>query len=157
MRSWRRRTMSKTKQILKNAYQRDYRARTGNASTKKYEKSINGFLVRSYRNMLNRVLGIYEPKAHIYKGKEILSKEEFYEFSRNDPQFLKLYKNWVNNNFDRRLSPSVNRINTAKGYTLDNIEWMTHSQNSSLASVSRRQKNPELQVIKKLLKIGGTK
>jgi hypothetical protein len=33
---------------------------------KKYEKTPKGYLMRTYRNMKSRVLGIQHKKAHIY-------------------------------------------------------------------------------------------
>lgn len=119
-----------------------------------YEKTINGFLMRAYRNMKSRVTGVQKNYMHIYLGKDILKKEVFYDWSRNDRAFLKLYKEWVNNNYDRRLTPSVNRIETNKGYTLNNIEWITNSQNSALASISKKLNDKEKRAIYKSLGIG---
>lgn len=104
---------------------------------KKYEKTINGFLMRTYRNMKSRVTGIQKLKAHLYLGKELLPKEDFYNWSKNNLQFQNLYKNWVINNYDQKLSPSINRIDPNIGYRLDNIEWITHSMNSKLGTLSR--------------------
>lgn len=119
--------------------QREYRKRTGNASTKRYEKTPNGFLMRMYRNMTSRVKGIQWKKAHLYKGKEILSKEDFYKWAKNHEDFLKLYNRWKESNYDRKLTPTVNRINPDKGYILDNMEWLTHSENSRLGAISNKR------------------
>jgi hypothetical protein len=121
--------------------QRDRRAANGNANTKKYEKTKKGKLVRTYRNMLSRVEGILQKKSHLYEGKDILSKEAFYKWSMQDPQFHKLHDEWVASGYDRRLSPSIDRIDVALGYILGNMQWLTHSENSSKAS---RQKRPRL-------------
>ncbi len=79
-------------------------------------------------------------RPDIYLGKPILPKDVFLNWSKNHPEFLRLYKRWVNCDFDRKLTPTINRINSAKGYTLDNIEWMTNSQNCGLSSTVRRLK-----------------
>lgn len=110
--------------------QKNYRKKTNNSNTKIYEKTFKGFLVRTYRNMKSRVTGIQKKKAHIYLGLEILSKEEFYKFSINNEAYKNLYINWKQKEHNRKLTPSINRINPDLVYILDNIEWITHSDNS---------------------------
>ena len=99
-------------------------------SCRKYEKTPNGFLMRMYRNMKSRILGIQKAKRHLYEGKYLLPKEEFYEWAKNSPQFMVLFDKWVKSGYDRKLSPSVDRIDSSKGYTIENMEWVTHSENS---------------------------
>ena len=53
--------------------------------------------------------------------------------------------------FDIKLAPSVNRMDSNKGYVLGNIEWLTQSQNSALAGTVRKMKNQEKKEIYKLL------
>lgn len=117
--------------------QREYRSRTGNSATNKYERTRNGKLMRIYRNMKSRIDGVQHMKAHLYAGKELLSKEEFYDWATNSEAYDKLYVQWVENNYDRKLAPSVDRIDSTKGYTLDNMEWVTHSENSKRGALSR--------------------
>jgi hypothetical protein len=62
-------------------------------------------------------------------------------WSKNHPDFLRLYKQWKTSDFDRRLTPTVNRMNSSKGYTLDNVEWLTNSQNCGLSGSVRQAKN----------------
>lgn len=131
--------MAKTAEEL--AYQRAYRLKNGNACTKKYEKSPKGFLMRAYRNMKSRVEGVQWRKAHLYEGLKLMSREEFYQWAWDNPEFWRLYKQWVQSGYARRLSPSINRIDSYKGYTLDNVEWLTHSVNSSLGGSSPKRKN----------------
>lgn len=126
---------------LKNKKQRERRARNGDFSTRKYEKTINGFLVRKYRNMESRIKGIQKLKYHLYKGKDLLDRKEFYQWAKESEAFIKLYNIWKENNYQRKLTPSVDRIDPSKGYQLSNMEWVTHSENSrrgSLAQARRR-------------------
>lgn len=116
----------------KAARQRAYRQKTGNASTKKYEKTPKGYLMRSYRNMESRVRGIQ--KQGSWTGKELLPREEFYEWALDDPVFRSLFAAYEALDYDRRFAPSPDRIDPSKGYTLDNMRWVTHSINSSLSS-----------------------
>jgi len=124
---------------------------------KEYEKTPGGFLMRAYRNMKSRVTGVQKKKFYLYKGLSILPKEQFYEWSKENKDFWRLFKNWADHSYDRKLSPSVNRIDSKKGYEIGNIEWITHSINSSLSSVTKRNKNKELEQIYKTLGVNNVK
>ena len=115
-------------------WRRKYRQKIGNADSKRYEKTPQGFLMRCYRNMKSRVSGVQKKRAHLYLGKEILPKDEFYRWALNNQQFLILFHFWTMWNYNQKLTPTVNRIDSKKGYTLDNMEWLTHSENSRLTS-----------------------
>lgn len=121
------------KELIK---QRVRRKLSGNANTHKYEKTINGFLMRCYRNMKSRVTGIQKLKSHLYKNLSILNKEQFYDWSKNDVCFNRLYSNWKLENYNQKMCPSIDRINTLIGYELNNIRWITHSENSRLGAIS---------------------
>lgn len=111
-------------------WQKKYRRNNKNASTKNYEKTKSGKLMRTYRNMFSRVSGVLKTKIHLYGGLSILTKDEFYDWSLRDENFNTLYKDWVESNYSHRLSPSIDRINTSFGYDLGNIRCITHSENS---------------------------
>lgn len=125
---------------LKNRYQREYRQRTKNACTNKYERTINGFLMRKYRNMESRVMGIQKLKSHLYQGKDLLDRESFYRWAKSSPEFHKLWNVWVISGYDRKLCPTVDRKDPKTGYHLSNMEWITHSENSRRGNVSRYSK-----------------
>lgn len=119
-----------------NEKQQKYRKRVGNAPTKRYEKTKKGFLVRAYRNMKSRVSGI-QGKQHLYEGKALLDKADFYEWALSSKDFHALFSNWEQSNYERKLSPSVDRKDSRKGYTKENMEWVTHSENSRRGGVRR--------------------
>lgn len=131
--------ISDEKRIKYNIHQAEYRAKTNNASTHKYEKSVNGFLMRLYRNMTERVDGTQRKKKHLYYGKSILPKEEFYKYAKNSKEFNKMFKVWENSNYNRKLTPTIDRINVDLGYELDNMRWLTHSENSKLGTYHRNE------------------
>lgn len=106
---------------------------------KKYEKTPKGFLMRMYRNMLSRITGVQKKKHHLYKDKEIFNKEEFYSWAENHPAYKSLYSNYIANNYDQRLAPSCDRVNPDIGYRIDNLEWVTHGENSRRSSVTRKR------------------
>lgn len=66
------------------AWQRDYRKKNGDIHTKNYEKTISGKLMRTYKNMYHRIKGIISRGKYRYEGLDILSKEEFYSWSKSD-------------------------------------------------------------------------
>lgn len=124
----------------KNAYQRQYRSLNNNLTTKKYEKTKKGFLMRLYRNMESRINGVQKMKFHLYKGKGLLSREDFYQWALLNESFLSLFDTYEKENYNRKLAPSVDRINSDLGYSLENMEWVTHSENSRRGSNSRNLK-----------------
>jgi hypothetical protein len=113
-----------------NAKLRAYRAANGNAATHKYEKTPSGFLMRTYRNMKSRITGVQQKKQHLYAGLELLPKHEFYEWAMSCPQFNALMAQWVESSYDRKLTPSIDRIDTRGGYTIGNMQWLPHCENS---------------------------
>jgi len=125
----------------KNRLQRERRLKNNNVETKRYEKTINGFLMRLYRNMKSRISGVQKGKYHLYEGKELLSKDEFYEWAKSNDTFLMLFDEYKKSEYDRKLVPSVDRIDSSKGYEISNIEFVTHSENSRRGSLSKWKNN----------------
>lgn len=124
----------------KNKYQREYRIKNDNLCTNKYEKTINGFLMRKYRNMESRVKGIQKLKNHLYKGLDLLDRKQYYQWAKSSKTFKYLFKTWIENDYDRKFCPTVDRINSLKGYHLSNMEWITHSENSRRGALSARRR-----------------
>lgn len=123
------------------AKQREKRRKNGNLHTKTYEKTKNGLLMRTYRNMKSRVTGIQHLKAHLYQGLFLLPKEEFYTWAKNSLDFHSLFEAWVESGYDRKLSPSIDRVNSREGYLITNMRWITHSDNSRRGANSRHFKS----------------
>ncbi len=117
--------------------QRAYRNRTGNASTKRYERTKKGKLMRLYRNMQSRIHGVQKAKHHLYEGKSLLPKDDFYSWAISCDEFHRLFKEWVASGYDRKLTPSVDRIDSSQGYEIENMEWVTHSENSRRGGMAK--------------------
>ncbi len=133
-REWHKKNGDRVRELSRKKYHNG-----GKAYYAKYEKTPQGFLMRKYRNMQSRVLGIQNKKAHLYKGKYLLAREDFYEWAFASSEFWKLYKEWTEADYDRKLCPTVDRIDSSEGYLLENMEWVTHSENSRRSSITRRQ------------------
>lgn len=123
----------------RNLYQRLRRKEINNAHTKKYEKTRKGFLMRLYRNMKSRISGIQKEKYHLYKNKSILDRDVFYSWAESSLKFHELFSNWELSGYERKLTPSVDRVNSLIGYEIENMEWVTHSENSRRGSISRHE------------------
>ena len=124
----------------RNASQRIRRKENCNADTHKYEKTPQGFLMRKYRNMQSRVTGVQRLKSHLYLGKSLLPRNEFYGWAKSSNTFKELFRVWQNSGYVRKMCPTVDRIDPQEGYELENMRWITHSENSRLGAISRNQK-----------------
>lgn len=86
---------------------------------------------RRYADMKARVDGRSTSRSHSF-GQELLSKEEFEAWCVSQPHFtifLVIYMDWVRSDFNMMLAPSIDRVDPNKGYTADNMQWMTFIEN----------------------------
>jgi hypothetical protein len=121
-------------------WQRNRRANNDNSWTRKYEKTKKGFLVRMYRNMKSRTCGIQKKKSHLYLGLSLVEKELFYDWALNSELFHSMFLEWETANYSRKLTPTVDRVDSSIGYELNNMQWLTHSDNSKKGCESRYSK-----------------
>lgn len=126
--------------------QRIKRKENGNAYTHKYEKTKHGFLMRLYRNMQSRIDGVQKQKFHLYEGKTLLDRQIFYDWATNDNEFHRLFEIWEKSGYERKLAPSVDRINSLEGYFLSNMEFVTMSENSRRGTLSRFKQHKHEQI-----------
>lgn len=104
---------------------------------KKYRRTKKGRLSVSYGHMKSRVAGKC-PKGKLkYKGLPILSREEFYIWS-NSKEFDIVYAKWRESNFIKELTPTIDRLDNTKGYTIGNIRWCSLNENSRKPAIVRR-------------------
>jgi hypothetical protein len=128
-----------------NAAQRIKRKEDGNADTKKYEKTKKGFLMRKYHHMRGRIEGhSYYPGAYMWAGKELLPKDDFYNWAMANKDFHRLWNVWVKSGYERKLCPSVDRIESAIGYTIENMQFVTFSVNCKRGANNRHNKSSTL-------------
>lgn len=68
------------------------------------------------------------------------TREWLFDFVLNHPNFETLYAAWVASDYDKYLSPSVDRINDRIGYTKENIRLVTFGENMEHAWDAGRKK-----------------
>ena len=52
------------------------------------------------------------------------------KWAESDPEFIRLFKEWEESGYEYKLTPSIDRIDNSRGYDLDNIQFLTLSENS---------------------------
>ena len=104
---------------------------------KRYKRTLKGMILERYKEMRCRVEGKRPRGKHRYEGLSICSKSDFLNWSMSNLKLISIYCTWVISNYQRKLSPSVDRINPARGYDLNNIQWITLSENSSKGGKAR--------------------
>lgn len=83
-----------------------------------------------YNHILRRVTSETE-SGGFYYGLDICSKKEFLDRFINDFQMKKIFKSWIKSNYDPRLIPSIDRIDSRDGYILGNMQALPHYLNCS--------------------------
>jgi ribosomal protein L37E len=84
--------------------------------------TVNGFISKMYDGMIQRT------KEKNYP--ELISRKEFYIFAQNSKIFLNLFQVWEKANHPRKLVPSIDRIDNNLGYSKNNIQFLTQSENA---------------------------
>lgn len=87
------------------------------------------YLGTCYSEMSRRVK-TFDPLRPNYYNMEICSKKEFIDRFLIDEMFLNLYKNWQDNNFERKFAPSIDRRNNTIGYKILNLQFIRQGENS---------------------------
>lgn len=83
-----------------------------------------------YNQIRQRVEG-RSTRVYSVKGKGMLSYEEYAMWLKsNIDRFDGLYEAWVASGYSRKLTPSIDRIDSNESYVASNMQWMTVSDNS---------------------------
>lgn len=89
---------------------------------------LSFFLNEKYTSILKRIRSKTE-KNHY--GLSVCSREHFMDFSYNDRNLLDLWSTWGDFEYSLKSCPSIDRIDSNKGYVEGNLQWITQSENSA--------------------------
>lgn len=98
-------------------------------NNKKYRRTKKGLITSLYGHQRSRC----KEKGIPYPD---YSKEEFSNWLLSRSNFETLWEEWVNSNYDKNKTLSINRIDNSISYTLDNIElisWEDHIKQTGLS------------------------
>lgn len=91
---------------------------------REFSKTKNGLMSRMYSNMKKRC-----KLENGYKHRCVsFTRSEFYHFIKTSA-FNEIYTNWVKSGYTHKLVPSVDRIDNNSGYSINNIQIITLSDN----------------------------
>lgn len=103
-------------------------------STQRFRKTKRGLVTNLYSKMKAR------------KSVSI-SLKQLHQFA-DCKKFTRLFNEWVKSGYCKQLKPSIDRISNKKDYDIDNIQWLTWSENRYKQSMERRcRKGPVVQLI----------
>lgn len=106
------------------------------AAHKACNRTLEGLVKKAYVSMKARTGGKAPIKTrHLYTGLGLMPRNEFLTWALSDHTCLALYGAWVNSAYDRKLVPSIDRIDTQRGYVRGNVQWLTLSDNSKKANL----------------------
>jgi len=90
--------------------------------SKKFLKTIDGIIAKSFGHQLEtcRDKKLEKPEWNL---------QELREFLKNNEKFVSLYNCWVSSNYLSELRPTIDRVDSSKGYTWKNIQIMTWEDN----------------------------
>lgn len=114
----------------KKLWQRAYRRKNGYVAEYRYRRTLRGVLAYAYSRMLRRV-----KNTPSYNGLPVCTRAEFYAAFLDHPDYLRLYAAYSTartRGLKKRrhwLLPTPDRVNSSKGYTVDNIAWVTYIDN----------------------------
>ncbi len=97
---------------------------------RQYRRTIRGFLDQKYTAMSKRVRGKDSRCAHIMNGMDIISRSSFIEWAYEQPTLKRLFRQYKQSNWDFKICPTVDRIDPTRGYTFDNMRFITQSENA---------------------------
>lgn len=92
-------------------------------------ESARYFLLMVYRKIKQRCTNPNGTGKKYYYGKNLCSKKTFIDTFIKNTKFLTLYENWKKTQIYKDV-PSIDRIDNTLGYQIDNLQFITHSNNA---------------------------
>ena len=98
----------------------------------RYRTNFDRIKSMKYQGIVSRCTGKHKNRTYYVEGMPYLSWEEYEDWWLNNVQdFQYCYNIWKRCGFKNKFAPSIDRIDSKKGYTPDNMQWLTFSVNCS--------------------------
>ena len=98
----------------------------------RYRTNIERIKSHKYRGIVNRCIGGHKNRTYHVEGMHYLSWEEYLDWwTENIKDFNHCYSIWVESDYKNKFAPSIDRIDSKKGYTPGNMQWLTFTLNCS--------------------------
>lgn len=94
-------------------------------------------LVSCYNNMRRLVRGTGTRADRYYKHLGLMPRAEFLAWSLADKTHRELWARYIALGRLRKYAPSIDRIDTLRGFVAGNVQWLTLSQNCRKANLWR--------------------
>jgi hypothetical protein len=93
---------------------------------------FNEFVYFMHVNIRKRINNVIKfiPDGKTNKDKYICSLNDFRRKALNDEKLRTLWENWKSSGYENLKIPSVDRIDSSRGYSIDNIQFITMYENS---------------------------
>jgi len=92
---------------------------------KKYHKTEKGILTQRYAKMK------YDAK---HRNLDIIPQNIFKALSREDENFRRIYYDFLYSDFDKKLSPVLERIDRDNGFVEGNLRWVFQKDKKRIRS-----------------------
>ena len=118
---------------------REIKFRAWNSSTEKFRHTEKGLLTNLYQKLKSR-------NAKKGYGELNFSLDDFKNWSEGIENFHRLFQIWCFDDYSKESKPSVDRIDPTKGYTFENMQWLSWSENyyKGIAEVAKKKEKPIL-------------
>ena len=103
-----------------------------NTCKQEYKRSADGLIASIYGGQRNR------SKKKNYPMPEY-TMQELKKWAFDQKLFYLLYNNWTKSNFNKNLTPSIDRKDDLKPYIFDNIQLMTWKENKDKGDKSHKK------------------
>jgi hypothetical protein len=85
-------------------------------NTQNYRKTQKGVLTNMYQHMKTR-------------HEVSFSLKEFQNRFIEDKKFIRIYNEWLKSGYNKQFKPSLDRIDNKKGYTINNTQMLSWTEN----------------------------
>lgn len=98
--------------------------------TRLFKRTIPGHITNIYKNQKRNSV----ERNHIMPN---CTRNELLDFALSDSNYNRIHNNWVTSEYDNSLSPSYDRINDYKPYTLNNIGIKTGGEHCAKTGLDK--------------------